>query len=94
LLGRPLLSRLAMLNSRSQLRREFVEQAVKFLITLGVHDGTPEEVSVDDKVAFLKQKGLTPMEITEAQRMVSFFCCCCAMYHLLFTMYILVNVAN
>ena len=52
------------------LRRDLVEMAVKFLVTVGVHDGRAEEVPAEDKVKFLKDKGLTDAEIREAQRMV------------------------
>jgi len=52
-------------------RREYVNNAVKFLVTMGVHDGTPDEVSQEDKAKFLKAKGLTDAEINEARRMVS-----------------------
>ena len=59
------------MNNNAALRPEHVSNAVNFLVTVGVHDGTPEEVTMEQKVKFLKEKGLTDAEIREAQRMVS-----------------------
>lgn len=60
----------AKMMGNQPLRRDLVEMAVKFLVTVGVHDGRAEEVPAEDKVKFLKDKGLTDAEIREAQRMV------------------------
>jgi hypothetical protein len=59
-----------MYGNTMSLRPEYVTNALKFLVTVGVHDGTPEEVGADQKVQFLKDKGLTDLEIREAMRRV------------------------